>query len=142
MWMGLCSFPTIENYWSKKEIYKNGIARIMSRNPFQLLLKMLHFNNNEEITDDRLHKLRPLISILRKNFQQQMIPSEYVCIDETLVPFRERLRFRHDYVQTDKQEADLMTKALPAPQFVKFRKQLGLEFVMKKLELCNIKKLN
>lgn len=66
----------------------------MSRNRFQLLLKMLHFNNNEEITDDRLHKLGPLINKLRKNFQQQMIPSEYVCIDETLVPFRGRLRYR------------------------------------------------
>ncbi|XP_054728662.1 piggyBac transposable element-derived protein 4-like [Anastrepha obliqua] len=58
------------------------------------LLKMLHFNNNEDLTENRLHKLSPLIKKLRESFQQHIIPSEYVCIDETLVPFRGRLKFR------------------------------------------------
>jgi len=67
----------------------------MSRNRFQLLLKILHFNDNEKPSEDRLHKISPLVEKLRESFQRSIIPSEYVCIDETLVPFRGRLSFRH-----------------------------------------------
>lgn len=94
LWMGLCSYPSITSYWQKKKIYTNHISNLMPRNRFQLLLKCLHFGNNEEVTDDRLHKLTPLLEKLRESFQQPIIPSEYLCIDETLVPFRGRLRFR------------------------------------------------
>lgn len=54
---------------------------------------MLHFSNNEVITEDRLRKLNPLLKEIRETFQRVIVPSEYVCIDETLVPFRGRLSF-------------------------------------------------
>ncbi|XP_017478567.1 PREDICTED: piggyBac transposable element-derived protein 4-like [Rhagoletis zephyria] len=94
IWMGLCPFPSMQSYWKKNTIYPNCLPSIISRNRFQVLLKMLHFNNNENLTEDRLQKLSPLIEKLRESFQQPIIPSEYVCIDETLVPFRGRLKFR------------------------------------------------
>lgn len=94
LWMELCSFPRLQSSWQKKTIYHNFLPTIFSRNRFQLLLKMLHFNDNEQASDDKLHKLTPIVNKLRESLQRSMISSEYVCIDETLVPFRGRLSFR------------------------------------------------
>lgn len=94
IWMGLCSLPTIQSYWRKHKLYSTAISTVMSRNRFQLLLRTLHFCNNEEVTEDRLRKLTPLLNRLRETFQSVITPSEYICIDETLVPFRGRLSFR------------------------------------------------
>ncbi|KAJ8946600.1 hypothetical protein NQ314_008855 [Rhamnusium bicolor] len=95
MFMGLCQFPTISSYWSRNDLYSNKISRYMSRNRFQLL-KIWHFSDNENITDDsdRLYKINPLINKFRENCQKAIIPKEYVCIDETLVPFKGRLKFK------------------------------------------------
>lgn len=65
----------------------------MPRNRFQLLLQMLHFSDNSILSDDRLQKIRPLLEKLKSTFQDPITPSENVCIDETLVPFRGRLQF-------------------------------------------------
>jgi hypothetical protein len=94
LWMGLVQYPSIESYWSKMPIYENFIKCAMSRNRFQLLLKMWHFSNNENLSQDRLQKISPLINMLIEKFQNNVTPKEAVCIDETLVPFRGRLSFR------------------------------------------------
>ncbi|XP_067128135.1 piggyBac transposable element-derived protein 4-like [Centruroides vittatus] len=95
LWMGLVRYPKLTDYWSKKRIYKNDIApQTMSRNRFELLLSMWHFSNNEESDGDRLHKINPLKDILEELYQYYNIPGEYLCVDETMVPFRGRLRFR------------------------------------------------
>ena len=94
IWMGLSQYPSIESYWSKSVLYENKIRNLMPRNRFQLLLKSWHFHNNEIVTEDRLQKISPLIKLLIKNFQYPIIPKEHVCIDETIVPFRGRLKFR------------------------------------------------
>jgi hypothetical protein len=51
------------------------------------------FGNNENVTEDRLQKISPLVNVLIKNFQRYNTLNETVCIDETLVPFRGRLSF-------------------------------------------------
>lgn len=94
LWMGLVQYPSIESYWSKMNIYSNAIKSVMSRNRFQLLLKTWHFNNNENVTTDRLQKISPLTNKLIENFKRHFIPNQALCIDETLVPFRGRLSFR------------------------------------------------
>ncbi len=72
----------------------NTITSKMSRNRFQLLLKMIHFNDNEIVSEDRLQKIRPLLNKIIQNFQKIVNPGEVVCIDETLVPWRGRSGFR------------------------------------------------
>lgn len=97
LWMGLCSFPKITDYWSKSMIYRNNIKLRMVRNRFKLILRVLHFSNNEDINvplSDRLRKISPLLRKLRERFQEVITPSEEICIDETIVPFRGRLAFR------------------------------------------------
>lgn len=66
----------------------------MSRNRLQLLLKMWHFHNNENVTEDRLQQISLLLDILLENYQKFITPKEVLCIDETLVPFRGRLSFK------------------------------------------------
>ena len=95
MWMGLVQLPSISAYWSTNKIYSNFIKSVMPRNRFQLLLKTWHFANNEDIPEnDRLYKISPLISKLIMNFQAAIVPGEFICIDETLVPFKGRLKFK------------------------------------------------
>lgn len=94
LWMGLCQYPSIESYWSTCVLYHNKVKNVMSRNRFQLILKMWHFHNNDVITNERLQKISPLMTKLKEAFQSVIIPKESVCIDESIVPFRGRLSFK------------------------------------------------
>ena len=67
--MGLLRAPRLADYWSKKKIYVNQIAGVMSRNRFKLLANW-HFQDNQKAnTSDRLYKLGPLLDQLRMNFE-------------------------------------------------------------------------
>lgn len=94
--MGLVKLPEIRLYWSTKPIYAQSFPRkIMSRDRFEILLKMLHFSNNElEVKSDRLSKVSYIIKALNQNFQKYYDPPETVCIVESLIPFRGRIVFR------------------------------------------------
>lgn len=96
LWMGLVRLSALPDYWATKGIYRLDIPRaIMSRNRYQSLLSLLHFNNNETIEQGhRLGKIKPLIDILQNKFQSLFYPGEDIVIDETLVPWRGRLIFR------------------------------------------------
>jgi regulator of sigma D len=96
LWMGLCRYPKISDYWSQNKIYSRNIRQYMSRNRFEILLRMLHFsdNNGDLQPTDRMQKIFPLVTQLRERFQSVIIPEEDVCNDESLVPFRGRLAFK------------------------------------------------
>ena len=95
MWMGLVQLSSISSYWSKKYLYTNSLRNVMSRNRFQLLLKIWHFSNNENANpNDRLYKISPLLKKLQESFQSHIAPGEFIAIDETLVPFKGRLKFK------------------------------------------------
>ena len=98
LWMGLVNMPSIAHYWSRDCLYRNGIANTtMTRNRFQLLLRMWHFADNSEmdqVSQDQLHKIRYVMDLLVKNFAAARQPGENLVIDESMVPFRGRLKFR------------------------------------------------
>jgi hypothetical protein len=67
----------------------------MSRNWFQLILKFLHFNSNEERNvDDRLYKVRPLLDHFCELFRTVYIPNQRLALDEGMLAWRGRLCFR------------------------------------------------
>ncbi|KAJ8938998.1 hypothetical protein NQ314_011248 [Rhamnusium bicolor] len=73
----------------RSELYNSPARKFMSRNKFEILLRMWHFADNAACPPgDRLHKVQILISYLVSKYQKFYIPSETVCIDETMVPFR------------------------------------------------------
>ncbi|KAL7647192.1 UNVERIFIED_CONTAM: hypothetical protein RMT77_002450 [Armadillidium vulgare] len=95
MYMGLIRYPSISLYWSKKKFYHNRfISQIMSRNRFQLLLRCIHFADNEKSGTDRLAKVRNLLKMLENNFVAAKTPGETIVVDESMVPWRGGLMFR------------------------------------------------
>ena len=94
--MGLNHKPSIDKYWSNFSLYEqNFFPKVMSRDRFLLILRFIHFNDNESIsTSDRLHKIRPLITHCSQKFKSVYNPGEKFVIDESLMPFRGRLGFR------------------------------------------------
>ena len=65
----------------------------MSRNRFQLLLRFMHFSDNQRPNNDQLFEVRKLLDLL-ENFTKCKKPGKTVTIDETMVPWRGRLLFR------------------------------------------------
>ena len=96
IWMGLVKYPAIYLYWSRDPQYYHPFPhKIMSRNRFEILLRMLHFCNNETAdTTNRLYKIQPIIDDLNTNFKKYYHPTELICIDESMIPFRGRISFR------------------------------------------------
>jgi len=66
IWMGLVGMPTLDAYWRESVIYNNSVAsKTMTRNRFQLHLRLWHFADNTAIEpNDRLHTIRDLANLL------------------------------------------------------------------------------
>ena len=85
------SKPYVPMYWSQDGLYSTLIfSQIMSRTRFNLLMKVLHFNNNEDPDFDPedeerdcLHKLRPLIDIFRDRSKSVYTPGKNLSVDES-----------------------------------------------------------
>lgn len=74
--MGIVKVPKLCDYWSNDDMVgQNYVKNKMSRNRFEMLLRMLHFaDNNSSDKSDRLY--------------------ESICVDESKMPFRGRIIFR------------------------------------------------
>ena len=69
----------------------------MSRNRFQLLLRFVHFADNESLQDSedpKHHKVKMLVQMLVQNFKTFQDPGEDIVINETMIPYRGRLSFK------------------------------------------------
>jgi len=68
----------------------------MSRNRFQLIQKYLHFNDNNAAgtNEDRLYKIHTILDIVVNNFRTSYIPDREISLDESMLGWRGRLRFR------------------------------------------------
>lgn len=96
LWMGIVKLPKLADYWSTDPMIAQSLPRtVMPRNRFEILLRMVHFSNNEnQRPGDRLFKIRELVDTLNHNFETHYQPQENLCIDESLMPFRGRIIFR------------------------------------------------
>ena len=43
---------------------------------------------------DRLHKIRPIVSILQEKFETSNYPGKEILIDKSMIPFKGRLKFK------------------------------------------------
>ncbi|XP_022904015.2 piggyBac transposable element-derived protein 4-like [Onthophagus taurus] len=85
----------VEN-WSTDELLHTPIfGKVMSRNRFQMILRMLHFADNaEQIQGDSFHKLRRVFEKIKTSFAHNFSPFQNFVIDESLVLFKGRLLFK------------------------------------------------
>lgn len=95
--MGSIKKPAVSDYWTEDSIFQTPIfSRVMSRNRFQQITSMLHFNDNahaDASNPDSLHKIRPVLDLVLDIFQTYT-PSCVLSIDELLQKFKGRLRWR------------------------------------------------
>ena len=97
LYMGVIKHPSIETYWSEDPFYKNNfVPQLMSRNRFQLLLRFIHVADIQSLEndEDRLYKVRNLLTLLEKNFTDCRKLGKCIAADETMATWRGRLLFR------------------------------------------------
>ncbi|KAJ8933129.1 hypothetical protein NQ314_014196 [Rhamnusium bicolor] len=95
MLMGLPNFPTIESYWISDPLYYHELFQKLpiKYHRFALLLRCWHFQDNSISGINHLSKINPLLKLIRKNMNNIYAPGDTIVIDETMVPFRDRLKF-------------------------------------------------
>ena len=97
---GLVYKPRLHLYWSGDAVYKTDIfGQSMARDRYLLLLRFLHFADNDLIDTndpdrDRLAKIRPIIDLIRDRCATVYSPARDLCVDESLVLFKGRLGFK------------------------------------------------
>jgi hypothetical protein len=94
---GVIRKPKLEWYWPTRGILLTPIfSQTMSRNRFQIIHRYLHFNDNTAIgtNEDRLYKIRPILDSVVNNFKSNYIPEREISLDEGMLGWWGRLRFR------------------------------------------------
>ena len=86
---GYIPLPRRRMYWEDREDSKNAaVASTMTRNRFDELLSIIHFSNNETLDkNDKMAKIRPLLSMLNERFLSFWPESQNISIDESMVPY-------------------------------------------------------
>ena len=86
----------ISEYWSKDElIWTDIFPKYMRRDRFLQLLRSLHFEDNKNINpDDRIWKIRKVLTLLTYKFSNVFYPFQKLVIDESLILFKGRLIFK------------------------------------------------
>ena len=68
-----------------------NFSSIMSNRRFELLLQFLHVSPPTTETNDKLHKIRPILDRVIKNFMAAYTPNINISIDESIIAFKGRL---------------------------------------------------
>ena len=87
--MGIVKMNNIKDYWSNFTYYE-PIASVMSRNRFQVLLRYIHFVDNEDPQVDKttkVWKIQPVLEHLRQNFLK-LHPEQHQAIDEMSIAYK------------------------------------------------------
>ncbi|XP_050739317.1 piggyBac transposable element-derived protein 4-like [Eriocheir sinensis] len=92
--MRLIRKPTIKSYWdcSSPSQSTPWFREHFNRERFGLMLKFLHFNDNENLPDKtdpayRLYKIQPLVGHFQRVFQSRYIPGHKLSINESVIEY-------------------------------------------------------
>lgn len=99
--MGLAKMPGNRCYWETDARYE-PVAGVMSRNRFQLILTVIHFVENNHVSEeeraDKLWKIRPWLEKFRSNCLK-VVPEEQNSIDEMMIPFKGKFSKLKQYIK-------------------------------------------
>lgn len=86
---GYHKLPSERNYWSLDEdLGVPMVAKTMSRNRFQETKRYIHLVDNENLViQDKMAKLRAVMSLLNQKFEQWGVLHENLSIDDAMVKF-------------------------------------------------------
>ena len=89
---------TRDNKWF---LHIPGILQIMARDRFKQLKCYLHFGDPcqqqqpaDYPTDNHHHKIRPVVTYMQEKFEALYYPKKEIAFDESMIPFKDRLRFK------------------------------------------------
>ena len=95
MLMGIIHKQHYHMYWSKESVLSTPIfSRLMRRDRFEQIRKMIHFVDPTVQSNNSLVKLETFLNTLKQNFQTNYTLSKHVAIDEYLSLWKGRLRFK------------------------------------------------
>ena len=84
---GFCQVPFWRLCWKENSVcYNKFVANLMRRDTFEYVLSVIHFCNNQEITDDRYYKVWPLFDNLNKS-KDYCINVKDFSVDEIMIPY-------------------------------------------------------
>lgn len=92
--MGFVPLPSYKLYWKKNTLFENlFIKNILSIKRYEFIKKYLHFQEDrgDKVT---LSKIEDLVAYYNGKFKANCPDGKYYTIDETMVPFRGRLKIR------------------------------------------------
>ena len=87
----------MDEYWFTNPLIETPIfSKTMSRNRFRQILTFIHFANNANMpyNANRLFKVQYLIDYFSKKFEENFNLPQNISIDEGMIPWRGRLRFK------------------------------------------------
>ena len=91
LYSGYCTFPSERMYWSEDSDLKHPIIRdAMSRPRYMKIKSYLHLQDNAKMTagnTDRAFKVRPLLDIINRSFQQYGVFHNKLSVDEMIVRY-------------------------------------------------------
>ena len=96
--MGIVKHPRVSMYWSKDPVMggpKLFTHKVMSRNRFLNITKFLRFSNPEEVQrNDPKTRIESFLDLLRARCQAILNPGLHIAVDEALVLWKGRLKFK------------------------------------------------
>ncbi|GFO27773.1 PiggyBac transposable element-derived protein 4-like [Plakobranchus ocellatus] len=99
--MGMLPIPTLKDYWTwHVALHSSFCFNVMERDRFLSILAIFHIADNStfvpfgEPDHDPIHKIRPFVDHLNRVFKELYEPDREVCLDEAMVPFKGRSRFK------------------------------------------------
>lgn len=93
--MGHVSKNELSDYWSHDRLLFTEIfGANMPRSRYKALLRALRFTNEVANPDDRMAKLRPVLTQIRDQNMTVFKPYENITVDESLVLHKGRLSFK------------------------------------------------
>jgi len=89
LFMGLVRLNELDSFWSLDIMGQAFIKSLLRKKRFHEIHKNLHFSSTgTEVNPDKLSKIRKVVEILQNTFQSNWAPSQFITIDETMVPFK------------------------------------------------------
>ena len=85
----------LQSYWSTILLLHTPICcQIMSLDRYMHILRCLHFHDNEEIVNHPFVKIKSVIGHVQSKFSTVLTPGKNLCIDENILIWKGRIRFK------------------------------------------------
>ena len=94
--MGVKDLPEYRDYWSEEPVLHDAfVAGVMSRRRYEKLVQYIHCTlPADEAADDKLTKVRMLLTVCTENFHRCFAPCQDLSVDEAMIRFDGRLAWK------------------------------------------------